>query len=62
MNRLIKIEKIIITTEPTITGKKIKSKDTSENKITRGLDAAGGCMIFKYTIRLTATPTDRPKE
>ena len=47
---------------PIITGNKIKSKDTSVNKTTRGLEAAGGCITFRYTINATAKPTDKPSE
>ena len=45
-----------------MTGNKIKSKDKSINKAARGLEAAGGCIIFKYTIKVTATPTEKPSE
>ena len=45
-----------------MTGNKIKSKDTSVNNTTKGFEAAGGCITFKYTINATATPTDKPRE
>ena len=47
---------------PSITGNKINSKETSVNKTTKGFDAAGGCITFKYTIKVTATPTAKPRE
>ena len=47
---------------PAITGNKIKSKDKSINKATKGFEAAGGCITLRYTIKVTATPTDSPKE
>lgn len=37
----------IIAIVPVITGNKIKSKDRSIERATRGLEAAGGCIIFK---------------
>ena len=45
-----------------MTGNNTKSKDKSIDKATKGLEAAGGCIIFKYTIKITANPTDKPKE
>ena len=53
---------IIIIIVPRTTGNNMYSKDTSVNKTTRGLEAAGGCIIFKYTIKVTATPTEKPSE
>ena len=38
---------IIITKVPTITGNKIKSKDKSIDKATKGFEAAGGCITLK---------------
>ena len=32
------------------------------NKATKGLDAAGGCITLRYTIKAIATPTDNPSE
>ena len=60
--RLIKIDITIITIVPTTTGNMIYSNDTSVNKTTKGLEAAGGCIIFKYTIKVTAKPTANPSE
>ena len=58
----IKIDIKTITIVPVITGNKTESKDKSIDKATKGLEAAGGCIIFKYTIKITATPTDKPRE
>ena len=32
------------------------------NIATKGLEAAGGCITFRYTINATATPTDKPND
>ena len=45
-----------------MTGNKIKSKDKSIVKATKGFEAAGGCMALKQTIKTTAIPTDKPRE
>ena len=58
----MKTDIIIIAIVPSITGNKINSKETSVNKTTKGFDAAGGCITFKYTIKVTATPTAKPRE
>ena len=51
-----------MTIVPTMTGNKIKSKDKSINKATKGFEAAGGCITLKYIIKITAIPTERPNE
>ena len=43
-------------------GDKTKSKERSIDRATKGLEAAGGCITFKYTINITAIPTDKPRE
>ena len=58
----MKTDIIIIATDPSITGNNMNSKETSVNKTTKGFDAAGGCITFKYTIKVTATPTAKPRE
>ena len=58
----MKTDIIIIAIVPTITGNKINSKETSVNKTTKGFDAAGGCITLKYIIKVTATPTAKPRE
>ena len=59
---LIKTDITIIAIVPNITGNNMNSKETSVNKTTNGFDAAGGCITFKNTIKVTATPTDKPSE
>ena len=58
----MKTDIIIIVIVPRITGNNMNSKETSVNKTTKGFDAAGGCITFKYTIKVTATPTAKPRE
>ena len=62
INLLITIPNKIITSDPTTTGNKIKSKDKSIDIATIGFEAAGGCMILKCVIIITATPTEAPNE
>ena len=47
---------------PAITGKRIKSYETSANKAISGFAAAGGWTIFRYIITETQIPTDKPKD
>ena len=59
---LIIIEKNIIISDPDITGNKMYSIDTSENKAIKGLAAAGGCITLKYIISVTVRPTAKAKD
>ena len=54
------MDKIIITSEPVITGNKIYSKETSDNKAMRGFAAAGGWTLLKYIIKEIDKPTESP--
>ena len=52
----------MIVIEPTITGNNTNSYERSIVIATKGLEAAGGCIILKYTIKTTASPTANPNE
>ena len=52
----------MITNEPVITGKTIYSSDTSPKRAIKGLAAAGGCITFRYIIKVTVVPTAKASD